>query len=262
MSTPNKKELTQIQREVLLSDLKARQSRNQRFSQRAYAQTLGVSPALLSQVLTGKAALGVAAAAQVAAALGLVGDQRERFVPEHEPRKHWQPARRPKFLRLTDEQFHLMSSWKARAVYSAVGLRRLRGDPQTIAKALGLRIPQTQSILRTLVRIGLIEASGDAFELKVTHVRSHNGPTTKEASIRLLREILRGVDRYLQSSVGEDAPAACATIRCRRQDLPKVKAELYRSAERLARRFGDERFNHDTVIQIILGYAELTDDAS
>lgn len=76
MTTPT----VETARLVLMRELHARRERNHTYSPRSFARHLGLSPATLSQVLSGKRPLTARAAMRIADRCAMAADQRRTFL--------------------------------------------------------------------------------------------------------------------------------------------------------------------------------------
>lgn len=257
MSQASKAELIASQNEILLKEFNLRQAKNARFSLRAYAKQLGISPTLLSLVLSGKSALGVDAANQVATILSLEGKRRQQFVPSRNEKKRWRPKRAPRTVRISDETLRKVGDWKSLAVLAAVGVPSFEGQARRIASGLGLKASETEKILRTLARTGLIMRVDEGYEIRSSRFRSTAGEVTREVSKRLAKDILQKVRRQIDGPTLADFPAISATFGCRKQDISALRSQLKSAVQRVVRRYSDNAVGHDTVLQLVIGYSDL-----
>jgi uncharacterized protein (TIGR02147 family) len=162
-------------REFLDQVLNDRQSRNPRFSLRAWAKQLGfANPSLLSEVLRGKRNLRVPLARKIGENLKL-GDSELRYFEllvmlesakdpaERELYHHLIHKMRPKnpFHVIAIDQFRMISDWHHLAILAMVGLKDFEASPQWIAKKLNQEISPglAQEAIERLVRLGLLEAT-------------------------------------------------------------------------------------------------------
>ncbi len=139
------------------------------YSQRLFAQKLGMSPAALSRVLKGEKGISSTLALLIAQKLELSKQETENFVLLVQ----YEGAKKPSIKRLlldriqskTSTQkifdleldrFELISDWENVAVLESLQIVHLGGDPKKIAQHLGLSKVDVASVLDRLERLGLV----------------------------------------------------------------------------------------------------------
>lgn len=146
-------------RDLLRAELLERCRRNPRYSLRAFAKALGISPTVLSLVLAGKRPLSRNALEKVALALGLAPEVKARL---HTSRKvGGTPRLLPGFDSLSLDQFSLISDWHHYAILSLLETSGASIDPRWIARRLGVTPFQAKESVELLRRMGLIEQKSD-----------------------------------------------------------------------------------------------------
>jgi uncharacterized protein (TIGR02147 family) len=142
------------------------QAKNPSFSLRAFAKKLDLSPSALSELLRGHRHGSRKLAARLASRLLL--DPQET----HELLKHFDEKKpRPSvaqdvldpdsrdYLKLTADQFQLISEWVHYAILSLIQTRDFEPDADWIAARLGVSASKVEACLERLLRLGLIERS-------------------------------------------------------------------------------------------------------
>jgi uncharacterized protein (TIGR02147 family) len=143
-------------RKLLNKEFEDRQSRNSRYSLRAFARDLGIDSSSLSQVLSGKRKLTPTAAAQVADKLKLPTSSRRRFflsfgtdvaeLAEAELRV------------LQDQQFEtLITDWRYYAVLNLILIKAFDPTLKRIARAMRMSEEETKEIIETLEYLGFLK---------------------------------------------------------------------------------------------------------
>lgn len=181
-------------RNILGRELEKRCKQNARYSLRAFARELGLSPSRVSEVLSGKQGLSRNAATKVASVIGLEGRDIELFCDLVESQhgrsqlnrdlarirleKH---RRDSEYLEVDLDSFHIISEWYHFAILQMIGLKGFKSDPVWIARALGIAPAEATSALQRLTRLKMIE--------------------NKDGKIRQLQEFIR---------VKEDVPSEVA----------------------------------------------------
>ncbi len=151
-------------RELLLNYLQEKKKRNSLFSLRALAQQLNVSPAQLSQFLSGKRPLTLKVALKIADKLEFSQMEKQRIlqtVQTGSSEVKWSAAH---FHILGEEQFQIISEWYYFAILSLGHLKQNQNSPAWIAKRLGIDIHTARSAYERLKRLGYILESKGQFK--------------------------------------------------------------------------------------------------
>lgn len=141
--------------ELLITELNRRKSINPNFSMRSFAKWLGVSPAQLSQMITGKRPITLKSMKKISDRLGLSPNERNSLAGSLLDSQEDQTEKQ--FLRLREDQFHLISDWYHMAILSLAKTKKTQSDPRWIARRLGISIEQASQALLRLERLGIIQ---------------------------------------------------------------------------------------------------------
>lgn len=144
---------------LLKNELVKRQKNNSAYSLRSFARFLEVSPATLSQVMSGKRSLSLKKLNIVMEKLGLTPDQQLRTLKKLEIEDD---SIRSTVL-LKDDQFKLISDWYHFAILSLGELKDNKADPRWIAKRLNIKVAEANIALLRLERLGIIEIKEGSF---------------------------------------------------------------------------------------------------
>lgn len=143
---------------LLLKKFQERQLQNARFSQRAFAQKLGVSSGALSEIFKGKRSLSPAQKKRMAEVLSLSPQEQLDFFEDDLP-ENLRPMRREVF-QLSVDQFHLISEWWHFGILNLLRTRDFRLDQDWIAARLGLTAKVASEALERLFRLGHLKRAG------------------------------------------------------------------------------------------------------
>jgi transcriptional regulator with XRE-family HTH domain len=139
----------------LQARLDERRAKNPRYSLRAFAKSLGVSPATLSGIMNGRRPFSARMARQVADALELVGFERQLFL---DPASTVATA---KERVLREDELEVVCDWTHYAVLSLAAVDGCRADPAWIGPRLGLPADAVRAALDNLVRMKLLSVESD-----------------------------------------------------------------------------------------------------
>lgn len=150
---------------LLMNALSDSRARNPQFSLRAMARQLALSPAHLSQLLSGKRPITVKAALKIAEKLEMTDEQRRRLLIQatHAPRFKSELPRKDHIQVLSESEIEPIADWKFFAILSLGGVRQNRASAKWIAKQLGIDYLEAKHAFEKLKMFGYIEESGEGF---------------------------------------------------------------------------------------------------
>jgi len=143
---------------------------NPRYSLRAFARSLGVSPSGLSQILNRKKRLSIDRAHDFASRLNLEPKQSEQFITLAEIESTTSPSRKVELIRkaglqngatnISVDNFNLISSWYGFAIL--VLLTECKGEVSSneVAAQLGITKAEAEVTIDRLIRLELIKIIG------------------------------------------------------------------------------------------------------
>jgi uncharacterized protein (TIGR02147 family) len=236
---------TNSTRTFLSEELARRIKNNPRYSQRAFARQLGLSPGELSEVLRGKRALSLKSSLRIAQALGLspvetkhllhlaqldkAGKQAEALLGET-------PAEAPTH-QLTLDLFHIVSDWYCFALLNLADTPDFRFEAGWIARRLGISRAEAQMALERLERAGLIErGAGGKLEVVKDYVMSPSG-IPSEAIRNSHRQLLNKAIEALESQDVTERDLRGLGFAIDPRHLPSIKKEIAEFHDRLVARY-------------------------
>ncbi len=227
-------------REWLLNILKERKKLRPRYSLRALAQSLGISPATFSQVLSGKRRLTEKSAMKIAKCLGLSPLERDALLelchkedfpelpPPRDNTRDW--------TIVSDDLFRIISHWYHYAILEMTDIENHQGDPEWMGKKLGISLEDASSALNRLLKLGLLQRMPEG-KLKRTSkpltvgdnipseaIREHHLSQLLKASYSLRHHSMN--ERYFSSGTmaidSKNLPKAQEAIKSFRRKLCKM----------------------------------------
>jgi uncharacterized protein (TIGR02147 family) len=225
----------------LQTELEARKRHNTAYSLRAYAASLGLSPATLSQVMAGKRPLTRKAAMKIADRANLSPDERRHLLASVLAEAIGAPPEAPAtaaadavtFRELEADQFCVIADWYHYAVLSLSELPGSRASAAWIAEMLGITVHEAEAALRRLQRLGLIEVRGRAF-------RQSSPPLTtpphvaNQAIRKFHRQVLRKAEAALADVPVEERDFGAITFAADSRTLPRVREALREFRRKIA----------------------------
>ncbi|HEX2949185.1 MAG TPA: TIGR02147 family protein [Armatimonadota bacterium] len=158
-------------RSRLVTELSQRIRKNPRYSLRAFARSLTLSPAYLSRLMSGKLPLTIPVARKIIEQLPLdeesangflqsAMDQKEQRVRKTRKKALFGPPT-TKMKTLSEDVFEVISSWYHYAIIELTRIKRFRNDPGWIAEKLSITKEQAGAALDRLIRLGIIRQDSD-----------------------------------------------------------------------------------------------------
>jgi uncharacterized protein (TIGR02147 family) len=146
---------------LLRERLRAAMRRNPRFSLRSFAKQLGIDHSTLSQVFRGRRRLSARALEAVCKRLGLGHEAIQTY--KRSSKKYSSSKSIPESLRSFHfdlDTFQLLSVWYHYAILELLPIQGFKTDSRWIAKTLGISVEDVNVALQRLLRLGLLEMSG------------------------------------------------------------------------------------------------------
>lgn len=142
-------------RQYIRNDFAERQKANPHFSLRSYAKWLGISPAQISQILSGKRPISHRVAEKIFLRLNLSStEQRLLLTPD-------QGTAKKKKQPISTDKFELISDWYYLAILSLSKIKDNKSDPRWIAQRLGIPVQVANKALTTLIENHVIQVNED-----------------------------------------------------------------------------------------------------
>jgi uncharacterized protein (TIGR02147 family) len=203
-------------REFLRSRLSEIQKKNPRFSMRAFAQTLKISPAGLSKVLSGKKGLSLERAFEISKKLSLNDSESETFLFQVQLESTKNISLREQFLKdyqgkmgavpyhdLSIDQHRLFADWYGLSIYECLKAQPQGMTAKDLAKYFTLNINTVEETLDRLKRLDLVAIG------KNKRWTRHQDSKVRMASQnpdQSLRKHYHSVIEKIQSSIDEHLP--------------------------------------------------------
>ncbi|MGE3973999.1 MAG: TIGR02147 family protein [Bdellovibrionales bacterium] len=148
-------------------------AKNPRYSLRAFAQQIGLSPSHLSRVINGSSGISISAATKIAAKLGLSSQEIQEFInlvsyenADENAKVLLKSLRNTKDDNLSKrtldlEMFEIISDWYYFPLYELIKCNSLKATADILAKKLDLSLAEVKAALDRLQRVGLISLGKD-----------------------------------------------------------------------------------------------------
>lgn len=140
-------------------EFKKRKSNNPSYSLRAYAKNLGISPAILSQILSGKKELTPKVLSTIAPKLNLDSDVYSLFLDKQvkvKKERNIKSVDKNEMRKLDMETFNVISDWYHYAILELFYLDDFKSDLNWIAKKLKISLAEVETAIINLKSVRLI----------------------------------------------------------------------------------------------------------
>jgi uncharacterized protein (TIGR02147 family) len=141
--------------QILKKELEKRQKNNAAYSLRSFARFLEISPAALSQLLSGKRGVSVKRLTQIIEKLSLPASELKGLIKTKEDRTT---------SVLKEDEFKLISEWHHFGILSLGELKNPSIDPRWIAKRLNIPVGVANEALQRLERMKIIQIKDGRFK--------------------------------------------------------------------------------------------------
>lgn len=238
-------------RDFLSAELVRRIRHNPRYSQRAFARQLRLSPGELSELLRGKRKLSLRSALRVSKNLGLspgetkhllqlIQTENTRAVIQAEGATTMSSQEVPTPQALGLDVFALVSEWYCFAILNLAECDDFCSDENWIAKRLGISNAQVRLALERLERVGLVRREGGqgGGKIRVTPdvVLSPDG-IPSEAIRSYHKQILQKAIQALDVQSVAEREISGLTLAVNPNNLPSLKKEVSQFLDQLAEKY-------------------------
>lgn len=228
--------------QTLAEELRTRLVRNPRYSLRAFAGALGVSPGELSEMMNGKRKLTLKNALKISRALNHSPDESESFLRL----LHAEVALASGLTLSADavaterrslslDLFHLVSEWYCFAIVNLAETKGFRFDASYIGKRLGISATETKLALDRLERVGLIEREKGGMRVTPDFVMAPEG--IPSPAVRMFHsQIFDKAKASLETQDLHERDIAGISFAVDPEQIPGLKKEIHQFLDRLAKR--------------------------
>ncbi|CAN5500631.1 hypothetical protein BH10BDE1_BH10BDE1_35660 [soil metagenome] len=249
--------------DFLRRELDGRLGGNQRYSMRAFARHLGMSPGELSEVLREKRPISARACQKVARALSLspaefkhllvlattTGAAAARAGESVPLRTNLAVAQAH---RLDEDRFRLVSDWWCFAILNLLDLEEVRWTGAELAERFGITILQAQSTMERLERLGLVKKNGFERAVATNEFVEHLTEVSSEAIRRYHRSLLEKAIEALDTHHRDERDVTGIGFAVDRRELKSIAREIAEFQDQLIAKYGRKRRGRkfDSVYQL------------
>ncbi|MFW7380925.1 MAG: TIGR02147 family protein [Oligoflexus sp.] len=268
-------ELQSDYRSILKEELNARCEQNPRYSLRAFARDLQLSPSRLSEILNRKQGLSRKAAEKVAQSLGyradeatyfcdLVSVRHARSVQEKEDaqlrllKRHTENKKDERF-QLQLDAFKIISDWYHLGILELMKMKNFRHDVKWMARRLGIPVIQVELALDRLARVGLIRRDGD----KIVALQPDGwipGGVPSESIRKFHRQVLQKAIEAISTQPVNERILGTHFLTLNKSDLSAAAKEIERFQLEFCQKFLTDSGMRDSVYCISMQLFKIAED--
>jgi uncharacterized protein (TIGR02147 family) len=225
-------------RSWIKDELLERVKRNPRYSARAFSRDLGISPAYLSLLLSGRRGLNEERAFLIAERLNWRGVRKRHFTTLVRSEAAKAPGAReailselesarlkaPGFSDVAIDLYRLVSDWYHFAIVELTELPGFCADPARIASRLGISKTEASEAVSRLLQVGLLVAEGSA--LKKGHANYSTRDVPSEAIRKAHRKLLKKAEIAIETQDREERDFSGITMAIDVKKIPEAKARI------------------------------------
>jgi len=240
-------------RAYLKTEFTRRTTVNPSYSLRAFGKSLKISHATLSSVMSGRRKLTKASALKIGQALGLGPQQIFELINKDQKSQQ-------SFHLLQQDQFNSIADWFYDAILELAKVRKIKLDPENVAKALNISSAQAQLALETLERLELLKRSDKGiFELQHAHTTNIlDSDFTSSALRKYQRSIMERSLIALDTVERTRRDHTSTTMAVNVRDIPKVKELIQKFRHEMNQFLQREEVEPNDVYQLQVSFFPLT----
>ena len=141
-----------------------RKQKNSLYSIRSFANWLGMSPAQMSQLISGKRRLTRKMALKIVDRFTFSPREKMEFLESLDPDLEEDKLRlNSEKVKLREDEFALIADWEHLALLSLAQTNEVSKDPRWLARRLGVTVERARECFERLVRMKLISVEGPQF---------------------------------------------------------------------------------------------------
>ncbi len=255
-------------REILTAKFQERRRNNPRYSLRAFAKDLKISPSRLSEVMSGKGSLSIQKGRQIAERLNMSALVAADFVDMIEAAGHGaqsfkDAAARRVTVRGGDvrtialDEFAMVSDWRYLAIWTFMTLPQFDGDRKTIADHFKMNLIEVEDVLRRLERLKMVSVNGKNWVIGKTQF--YTGGSVPHGAIRQIHSQMSALGRKsIEDQKFSERHLESAILTIDRSRYGEIQQKISKFCQGLVEEYGDHPAN-DIVYGLSLQFFKLAE---
>lgn len=220
----------------LKNELSNRLEANPRYSLRAFARDLALSPGELSELLNGKRSLSPKALSKIVSRLGLSEAETKNLVFMAHLEKTGADFSSQEVTTLNETQFSMLSEWYYFAILNFLHLNASCVTILTMARRLGLKFYQVKLAIEKLKEVGLVKQKGEKIQLNEKAVSSPRETPSRDIK-KFHKQMLEKASHALELQEVSERHYEGITLPLDKNLLPEMKNEISEFIEKLLHKY-------------------------
>ncbi len=209
----------------LSAEFERRVRSNPRYSLRAFARDLAMSPGEVSEIIKGKRRLTAKAIAKISVRLGLNASETQALLGAANLEASGLNNAEIQTRELSADLFRVVSDWYCFAILNLFDTVAFRADPKWIGSRLGISPAEAKLALERLERVGLTRRVKGRLERDAAFVISSSG-IPSEAIRSYHKQVLTKAMQALETQPVNERDITGLGIALDTRDLPDLIGEL------------------------------------
>lgn len=243
--------------EILISEYLQRKALHPRYSERAFAQTLGLSPGFMKLLFQGKKRLSFERAKIISLRLNWNELKRRKFLSGVQRATSKHSAKLQGKYVLRDHDFLEISDWFHFAIIELIKMNRGKITAEQIASSFKLSVTEVSFALSTLEKMGMVEALGDG---KYRSLQDYEMPSISSEGIRKFhRQVLELASKAIEAQPMDGRDLRALTLAFPKSRMLEAKSDIQKFVRNFEKKFGSSEGQKklDSVYQLSLAFFQL-----
>lgn len=234
---------------LLQTELIRRCQNNPKYSLRAFANNLGISPANLSLILNKKRPPSQKTIDKILRCNTIASFSKGMITADL-------MSAREDNENLSLDDFEKINSWKAYAILGLLKTKSFNSNVTTISARLGLTTVEVKYLIELLIKSSLIEKSGSTLKRSKGPIRINNKVSSANAKV-FQRELVIKALESMENEPFENRDLSSITFVMSRDKMEIAKAEIRKFRLKMAQLFEQDP-TADDVYSLTVQFAPLT----
>jgi transcriptional regulator with XRE-family HTH domain len=250
-ATPPNMQIDQNQiRKQIRKDLAAHIEKNPRYSLRAYASKMGISPSFLSRFLNGKKNLSLEQTLRLGRELGL-----DLIFDETAERDRKESG--TAFI-LNENIFHFIADWYHLPLLELIQTKGFKNDVKWMAARLKLAVPTIQAALDRLEDLGFISRENGNIKIEKNVFLKTPDDIANVAQRKHHQQMMEKAKEALHTQPVHEREYQALNLNFNKSDLTKAKKYIRQFCEEFNKEFARKR--GEQVYQLNIQFFNLTEE--
>lgn len=249
--------------DIIRDNFYERSLRNPSYSLRAFARDLDLSPGNLTDILAKRSGLSMEKALHISEEFDMKDEDKKFFckLVEASSSRKLEDRKKAeaelwrydtKYNMISDDYFHIISSWHYFALAELVGLKDFIYDHDWISKRLGITKEEVVIGIERLTNVGLLTEMDGKLTQSYDFFVSPSG-TPSDAAKNFHKQVLGKAVEAVMNQAIEQRDFSSGFYRARKSDLPEIAERIKKFRRELCKDI-ESGENHDSVYALSIQF--------